>query len=350
MFMKRAAIMAKVYGVAFLVVDNVRDKQARTLAEMLQHRELPYAYILGPQNLQEYGVDKTGALLYIRFQEISSIKDGAVQYRYTYYDRERWEVWGDDLSKAAGQHGLGRVPVVSLFSRMLEQKTMLPTPELLPIARTAKALYNHCSWLGEILRNQTFPLLTIPSLEVNDLVVGTNNALGYNPDCSHAPAFIAPPPEPASILQTQISSLIQEMYRMANLSFVINTSRDTNSGIARQWEFERTNQQLANFAMQCARAEENVVSLVAQWVNSDITYTVGYPDDFGVVDIAEQLKQAQQVLDMDLVDGMNVEVLKKVLSAYCPDIPGERFDELVEQMEKARDDAANREPGPAGKE
>lgn len=344
MFMKRAAIMAKVYGVSFIVIDNVRELQARTLAEMLQQREFPFAYVLGPQDLVEYGIDKTGALLYIQFQEIASIKDGAPQYRYVYYDRKRWEVWGDELMKSSGEHGLGCVPVVPLFSRMLEQKTMRPVPDLLPIARTAKALYNHCSWLGEILRNQTFPLLTIPSLDVNDLVVGTNNALGYNPDCSHAPAFIAPPSDPATVLQNQIASLIQEMYRMANLSFVINTSQNNNSGIARQWEFERTNQQLANFSLQCARAEESVMEVVAKWLNSDIEYTVTYPDDFGIVDVANELTQAQMVLDMDLTDGLRKEVLKKVMAAYCPDIPDERFDELVEQMQTSEEDKTNAEP------
>lgn len=333
MFMKRAAVMAKVYGVSFIVVDNVRELRARNLAEMLQQREFPFAYVLGPQDLVEYGIDKTGALLYVQFQEVASIKDGSPQYRYVYYDREKWQIWGDsNIAKTSGQHNLGCVPVIPLFSRLLEQKTMRPVPELLPIARTAKALYNHCSWLGEILRNQTFPLLTIPSLDVNDIVVGTNNALGYNPDCAHAPAFIAPSSDPATILQKQIAALIQEMYRMANLSFVINTSQNNNSGIARQWEFERTNQQLANFAAQCANAEKRVIELVAKCLNSDINYTVTYPDDFGIVDITSELAQAQSVLDMGLVDDLKVEVLKKVLAAYCPDISDDRFDELVDEL------------------
>lgn len=343
-FMKRSAIMAKVYGVSFIVVDNASERQSRTVAEMLQHREIPFAYVLGPQDLEEYGIDQTGSLLYVRFKEVASIKDGTYQYRYTYYDRTKWEIWGDNLMKSSGEHGLGCVPVIPLFPRMLEQRTMKPTPELEPIARTAKALYNHCSWLGEILRNQTFPLLTIPSLDVNDLVVGTNNALGYIPDSSHAPAFIAPPSDPATILQTQISSLIQEMYRMASLSFVINTTQNNNSGIARQWEFERTNQQLANFAMQCARAETEVMELVSRWVNSDITYTVSYPDDFGIVDVTDQLAQAQAVLDMNLTDGLQEEVLKKVLAVYCPDMPDERFDELVEDMKRRQADKMNQEP------
>lgn len=337
-FIKRAAVMAKVYGISFIVVDNARNVDSRSQQEMLQRRQFPYAYVLEPDNLEEYGIDKTGDLEYIKFKEIAHIESGTIQYRYVYFDRTSWKIWGDGIALQQGTHNLGRVPVVPLFSRMLEQKTMRPTPELLPIARTAKALYNHCSWLGEILRNQTFPLLTIPSLDAKDLVIGTNNALGYNPDYSHEPNFIAPPSDPATILQNQIASLVQEMYRMANLSFIISTTQNNNSGIARQWEFERTNQQLANFAAQCAHAEKAVMNLVAQWVNEDITYTVAYPDNFGIVDVTEELAQAQAVLDMGLGDGLREEVLKKVMAAYCPDMPDERFDELVEQLQKQTND------------
>lgn len=337
-FIKRAAVMAKVYGISFIVVDNARDVDSRSQQEMLQRRQFPYAYVLEPDNLEEYGIDKTGDLEYIKFKEIAHIESGTIQYRYVYFDRTAWKIWGDGIALQQGTHNLGCVPVVPLFSRMLEQKTMRPAPELLPIARTAKALYNHCSWLGEILRNQTFPLLTIPSLDAKDLVIGTNNALGYNPDYSHEPNFIAPPSDPATILQNQIASLVQEMYRMANLSFIISTTQNNNSGIARQWEFERTNQQLANFAAQCAHAETAMMNLVAKWVNEDITYTVAYPDNFGIVDITEELTQAQAVLDMRLGDGLREEVLKKVLAAYCPDIPDERFDELIEQLQKQTDD------------
>lgn len=343
-FIKRAAVMAKVYGISFIVVDNARNVDSRSQQEMLQRRQFPYAYVLEPDNLEEYGIDKTGDLEYIKFKEIAHIESGTIQYRYVYFDRTAWKIWGDGIALQQGTHNLGRVPVVPLFSRMLEQKTMRPTPELLPIARTAKALYNHCSWLGEILRNQTFPLLTIPSLDAKDLVIGTNNALGYNPDYSHEPNFIAPPSDPATILQNQIASLVQEMYRMANLSFIISTTQNNNSGIARQWEFERTNQQLANFAAQCAHAEIAVMNLVAQWVNEDITYTVAYPDNFGIVDVTEELTQAQAVLDMGLGDGLREEVLKKVMAAYCPDIPDERFDELVEQLQKQTDDKTHAEP------
>lgn len=342
-FMKRAATMAKLYGVAFLVVDMPQHIEARNLGELLQMRQFPYVYLMHPSAVQEYGIDKNGNLLYINFQEIMKIVDGAITYRYTHYDRQGWRVSGDDIQVTSGTYNLGTVPVVPLFSRQLEQVTMLPSPEMLPVAKVAKALYNHCSWLGEIMRTQTFPLLTIPSMDATDLVIGTNNALGYSPDSTHEPAFIAPSSDPASILQSQIQMLIQEMYRMSSLSFMLVAPSNV-SGISRQWEFERTNQQLANFAQQCGRAEERVLQIFAKWLNSDIEYTVSYPNDFGIVDLTSELQQAQTVLDLGLTDGLREEVLKKVLAAYCPDLPDERFDELVEGMEKERQDIIHAEP------
>ena len=312
-FMKRAAISAKVYGVSFVVVDMPRENTARNVAEMMERRMYPYLTLMSPEDLQEYGMDKNGRLTYVVFREIKEVENGAPLYRYLRYDRNGWTVSGDGAGDMSGTYALGGVPVVPLFSRLLEQKTMRPVPEMGPIASTAKALYNHCSWLGEILRNQTFPLLTVPTLDAAELTIGTNNALGYNPESTHQPDFIAPPSDPASVLQTQ-------------------------------WEFERTNQQLANFAANCKRAEENVLQIFAAWLNSSIEYTVSYPDDFGIVDVEGELKQAQEVLDLGLTPDLRQDVLKKVLAAYCPDIPDERFDELMESLEKADMDRKNSEP------
>ena len=95
-FLKRAAITSKLYGVSFIVVDMPKQIAARNLGEMLQMRQFPYLYMMRPENVRQYGIDKNGNLLYIEFQEISSIKDGASIYRETDYDLDGWTVWGDD--------------------------------------------------------------------------------------------------------------------------------------------------------------------------------------------------------------------------------------------------------------
>lgn len=334
-FMKQCALHAKMYGVAFIVMDNRRNAEDGnvTQEDMMQNRAFPYVYCLDPEYVDSYGVDHAGKITYIRFHEISSVEDGAVKYRYVEFDQNGWRVTSDKEGSTSGTYNFGRVPVIPLYSRLLETKTILPAPELLPIARTAKALYNHCSWLSEILRNQTFPILTIPSLEQQEVTVGTNNALGYDPTTAHEPGFIAPPSDPANVLQNQIQNLIREMYRMASLSYM-NDGVSVSSGIARQWEFERTNQQLANFAGQIQKAENDMMRLFCEWAGITADYSVSYPSEFGIVDVADEINQAQAVLDLGLTDGLKQEVLKKVITAYCPDIPDERFDELVKEVEQ----------------
>ena len=44
--MKQAAIMAKVYGISFIVVDMPREPMARNMAELAQQRAYPYHVLM----------------------------------------------------------------------------------------------------------------------------------------------------------------------------------------------------------------------------------------------------------------------------------------------------------------
>lgn len=342
-FMKQAALHAKIYGVVFIVMDSRADAgRGGTLADMIENREYPYIYCLDPEYVDSYGVNQAGRITYLKFHEVSSIKDGDVKYREVEFDESGWKVTDEESGVRTGTYDLGCVPVVPLFSRLLESKTILPAPEMLPVAKTARALYNHCSWLAEILKNETFPILTIASLDQQDLVIGSNNALGYDPNAGHAPAFIAPPSDPATVIQNERKNLIQEMYRMASLSFMTGTS-EKQSGLSRQWEFERTNQQLSNFAGQISKAETDIMRLFSRWIGVDFEYTVSYPDNFGIVDVAGEIAQAQAVLDLNLSDGLREEVLKKVMTAYLPNLTDDKFDEIIKDYEAAEKDEIYRE-------
>lgn len=345
-FMKEVALHAKLYGVAFIVMDNRRmdADDSRTRQDMMVNKDYPYVYCLDPEDVDSFGIDHTGALTYIRFHEISSVDDGAVKYRYVEFDRNGWRVTDETEGASSGSYNLGRVPVIPLYSRLLKKKTILPEPEFMSIAKVEQAIYNHCSWLSEILKKQTFPILTIPSLDQKDIVVGTNNAMGYDPMSSHEPAFIAPSSDPATTLREQVRSLAQSMYRMASLSFITDIGNTNESGDARQWAFERTNQQLANFAGQCAKAENQMMQLFCRWIGLDAEYHVSYPDDFGIVDVAAELTQAQAVLDLQLTNAIKEEVLKKVIAAYCPNISDKRFDELLEDVRESENNKIYSEP------
>ena len=169
-------------------------------------------------------------------------------------------------------------------------------------------------------------------------MIGSNNALCYDGDTVRfQPGFISPPSDPASLIQSQIKMMIEEMYRMAGLSFVTGT-RQEMSGIAKQWEFERTNQRLSEFSKRCAAAERKTMDKVARWMGLEIEYQATYSSDFGVTDITTDLKNAQAVLDLGLTDELKVEVTKQVLASYVPELSADRFDAIVESLKHSEPD------------
>ena len=346
-FMQAAALSAKLYGAVFIVVENFQAMELpASMGEALAQRKFPYAYTLDPDRVEGVSIDKNGRVLSIKFRDTAvSSTMGGEKERTVYFDTHSWAVYEDGALVSSGEHNLGEVPVVWFPSQHVKNGELNPTPELYPIAGIACSLYNHCSWLTEILRNQTFPLLTFPSKEASDLIIGNNNALCYDGDTVRfQPGFISPPSDPAALIQTQIKNMVEEMYRMAGLTFATTTKQEA-SGISRQWEFERTNQRLAAFAKRCAAAERKVMALVARWMGLDLEFQATYSSDFGITDVATELKNAQAVLDMQLTDQLKVEVAKQVLSAYVPELPSDRFDAIIADIEQqAREPDYNEPP------
>lgn len=86
------------------------------------------------------------------------------------------------------------------------------------------ALFNACSELRERNRNQAFSILTFPVIEgdtggMEDINVGSSDMLVYETG-SQKPEFITPDAEPSDMLKSEITMMIQEIYRMASLQLV----------------------------------------------------------------------------------------------------------------------------------
>lgn len=343
--MKRAALQAKLHGAAFLVVDNVPD-QPGTLADALAARAMPYVGIVTPDRVYDFVLDRLGGFTSFSYKEPVSGAEGTSKaslasrdFNIRTWTREGWILKGSDgKTIQEGEHSLGRVPVVRLYPRRVEPLDVLPKSEFLPIARTNLHLFNLCSWLSEILRNQAFSILVYPSRAARDLTIGTNNALGYDGEkCSNAPAFIAPPADPAAMLTDQIDRLIQEIYRMARLSFQTGTS-EASSGVAKAWDFEQTNQVLADFAANIGEAEADVVALFEAWTGASVGYEVEYPRDFQAADLVDELDNAIKAKDLEFGGKFELEIARRVMAVYFPKLDPKVFDEIVADLEKRHRD------------
>ena len=324
-FAQQYARASKLYGICYIVVDNF-DSVPAMVSDMLAERKMPYAYIVEPSAVQNVKFDRFGNVLEFAFVEKDGDKDRTLRF-----DAEGFEIQTES-GTVTGLHSLKRAPVIAVRSRITSDKN--PPSEFNALVRIALNMYNMCSYLTEILGGQAFNILTYPSLQAQDLAIGVNNALGYDGEnSSHAPEFIAPDSAPANTLIEDIKLMSQEMYRLSNLSFMTG-SRVEASGESKKWDFERTNQALGSLARTCESTERQIVKLFCLWLNIDCNYKVSYPNELGIVDTKVEIEIAQMVIDLGLSLDLKIEVLKKILNVYLPELQPDIFDELIKAAQK----------------
>lgn len=336
-FMRYNATQAKVYGVMYVLVDNVSEI-GETVADQVNNRQLPYLVAIEPKSVYKWLVNDIGELDLFTYTTTVFDDEGKAKTQYHEWTRTSWTVRNEEQKViATGEHNLGKVPIVQWFGRSSRKIDILPPPEYLAIARTNHQVYHLCSLLTQILNMQTFSTLTLPDngQGVDDITLGTNNVLMYPAESSHAPAFIAPDRGPAEIIMAVIKMLVDDMYRLSGINSVIGV-QEAKSGVAKQWDFERTNQRLADFSVQCESAEKDIIELFELWTNMNVDYKCDYPREFKINDITDSLAQSQAVLDLGLGSNtLKVETGKKVLDSYMPNIEPETFDEIVAEIEES---------------
>lgn len=342
-FMKRAARIAKLHAVAFIVVDNVAE-QPGTMADVLKQRAYPYVYVVKPQQVSAYEVNKAGKLTSITYTTTTDGSCNVSKKTETWtWTETSWKVVSASGTEKSQNHSLGRVPVIPLFGKDRDPGDMKPQSEFYNIARTNKRLYNLCSEIDELIRNQAFNVLTYPMGEgqtqddVKEIVVGTENVMGYDGALSNAPAFAAPDSAPLEQLRQERKDLIEEIYRMAQLSHVTGVQTQ-KSGVAKEWDFNTTNQVLSDTANNCEQAERKVAAIFELWTKTKVDYDVKYSDDFGIVDVVGALDEVGKALDLNIGGQFNKAVKKKAVDVYLNDLPEDEFDAVVEDIEDRAQD------------
>lgn len=336
-FMRYNSTQAKIYGVMYVLVDNVSEI-GETVADQVNNRQLPYLVAIEPKSVYKWLVNDIGELDLFTYTTTVFDDEGKAKTQYHEWTRTSWTVRNEEQKViATGEHNLGKVPIVQWFGRSSRKIDILPPPEYLAIAKTNHQVYHLCSLLTQILNMQTFSTLTLPDngQGADDITLGTNNVLLYPAESSHAPAFIAPDRSPAEIIMAVIKMLVDDMYRLSGINSVIGV-QEAKSGVAKQWDFERTNQRLADFSVQCESAEKDIIELFELWTNTNVDYKCDYPREFKINDITDSLAQSQAVLDLGLGSNtLKVETGKKVLDSYMPNIEPETFDEIVAEIEES---------------
>lgn len=318
-------IEAKARGSMLLVVDmpkRLPDNQA----QQLQQRAAPYLVSINPEQILEYRTADNGL---VEFLEIPDEIDGKSVIRG--WDSVSWWVRdGDDIIESS-EHGIGECPVLAFT----ESGDFPMLGEFAQIAGLSRRHYNLCSERDEILRSQTFSLLTyqvpVEQSHVFDSKktaeeIGTHNMLIHQGD---APAFIAPPDGPATIYSNVISELEQTIKRIA---LTIEQPTHQESGVALTIRFQQLNSALSSFARKMEDLERRVWWIASRWLGLREFVEVSWSKDYSLADTQQELTELQQLQGSAFPPEVIEEKQKQIVGLMLSNLSPDRLEELMQTI------------------
>jgi hypothetical protein len=134
--------------------------------------------------------------------------------------------------------------------------------------------------------------------EKSTIELSHNNILEFS-QCDHQPYYLTPGETPLKLIGEWIERGKDEIYRLAKMggSTGLLGVREATSGIAYAYEFNETNQSLAQKAEYLEQAEREVHRLIHKWMGEELDEpeVISYPREFGVEDFLMELQVLTEV-------------------------------------------------------
>jgi hypothetical protein len=315
-FFQQFITNAKARGVMCLLVD-MPPVTANSLAGQIENRVLPYITPIKPENITDFEVGDDGKFVFVEFEGKYTREDGSKVDCTWHFDRAAWYVF-DSMKRTLneGEHPLGECPVW-IFSEGGDFPSFGPFTEIADISRR---LFNMHSELDEILRSQTFSLLTmqVPEGTTDEQKISAARAVGETIGTSNllvhsgsTPAFIAPSEGPAKVYLDTIAKL-EGLVREIGLD--VRGSEGQESGVSLQMRFHSLNAALASFSGRMEDLERRMWELSRRWLGLTQSPEVTWPRDFNLSDIESEMLILQQMQANAMPTQVVVEQQKRIVS------------------------------------
>lgn len=326
----------KARGTMLLLVDMPQalpDNMQTQLAE----RVAPYWTALAPELVTDYVVGDDGKFDFCEFSGTFVDDKGEEQTCTWYFDRAMWQCKDDeDKIVSEGEHPLGECPVLIVT----EAGDFPHYGPFAPIADLSKRLFNLDSELDEILRAQTFSLLTynVPEESADEErmeaarqageTIGTNNLLVHT---GSTPAFIAPDSGPASTYMERINDISAQINE---IGLMVATPNQRESGIAMQMRFQQINAELGKFAARMEAVERRAWELSIKWLGGmDGVPEISWPRDFNIADPEQELAILSDMQATAMPPEVLIEQQKRVVVTQFSAADMERQEQLLTSLE-----------------
>ena len=338
-FWQQFSIAAKARGSMLLLVD-MPAAVAPNLAEQLQARVAPYWAAIAPELITDYQIGDDGKFDFAEFSGSYTRPDGEkVPCRWR-FDRAGWECRDQEKRLLdAGDHPLGECPLL-IFT---EGGDFPHFGSFSPIADLSRRLFNLDSELDEIMRSQTFSLLTmqvpenspeqqkLQAAQTAGQTISSSNLLVHS---GSTPAFIAPPDGPARIYMDRIDQIRDRIDQIGLNVNVQGGSKQKESGIALQMRFQALNGELSRFAARMEDLERRAWSLSQRWLGLSMAPEIGWSRDYNLSDVATELTILADMQASAMPTPVIVEQQKRIAVQQFCGLESKRKDELMQAIDE----------------
>lgn len=328
-FLQNFTIEAKARGCMLLLVD-MPSKKPTDKASQDEQRFFPYLVSIPPEKVYSYTLNEKGLFNSIQV-ESHGIINGYTRFLIRGWDTKSWWVTDGVSDIDRGEHNLGVCPVLAFSEGM-----QFPyTGDFSQIANISKRLYNMRSELDEILRSQTFSLLTyqVPPSEAGSVnpsqvaeAIGTHNLLIHP---AATPVFVAPPEGPAKTYMDAITKLEQLSKEIGMDTSVTVNSRYGESGAALVMRFQTLNASLLAFARRMEDLERRVFDLVSLWLGIENNNTTSWPKDFNVSDALQEIQVLKDMQACAFPQQVITEKMKCIVQQQFSNMEAAELDALL---------------------
>lgn len=325
---------AKARGSMLLLVDMPKELPDN-MQSQLSERAAPYWTPVLPELLTDYAIGDDGRFDFADFSGTFKNSDGEDQECTWHFDRISWACIDKDKKEVDGaDHGLGECPLL-IFT---ESGDFPHCGAFAPIADLSKRMYNLDSELDEILRSQTFSLLTmqvpdgstdeqrLESAKTVGETIGTNNLMMHS---GSTPAFIAPADGPASIYMERIKD-IRDQINEIGLEVAVPNQRE--SGVAMQMRFQAINAELGRFSARMEGMERRAWELSIKWLQMDGLPETAWPRDFNIADPEQELSILRDMQETAMPQDVIIEQQKRVVVTQFAGMDMEAQDNLITSL------------------
>lgn len=356
-FRKRALVTA-VLGWFPMVVDMPATPDgARSSAETGEPD--PYVTLGLPCHLYDYALDEQGEFIWAKMVLTYTRKEAwnaaAVSItRYTIWTRDDVTVFESVKDGAltllgTRPHTFGQVPIVSWRADTSIEDPIKSASINAAIAPLCRRLFNLCSEMDEHIRCQVFAQLIWPGSspagnEGGEGGVSTGLVIGA--EQKNLPFYLAPPASVAATIETRMTALIQEIYRIIGIEYE-RASGVQSSAQSKENEFAKTNVAIVALAQALARAERETLILVGRGLGCSEeelqAITVTAHESYADAALGDELAQAMDALTLAIGRQAKIELLQRLIQKLLPGLDAKTKSviesEIAEAIDQAQKDA-----------